>query len=76
MHYRMQKRGHIMFTKPSIRTIGIDVHKDSYTLSTYCPETDSHIGEITTSSCSKMVINYVKKLKKESGPNVTVISAY
>lgn len=65
-----------MFNKPSIRTIGIDVHKDTYALSTYCPETDSFIGEITTASESKMVINYVRKLQKESGPNVTIITGY
>lgn len=65
-----------MFNKSSIRTIGIDVHKDTYALSTYCPETDSFIGEITTASESKMVINYVRKLQKESGPNVTIITGY
>jgi transposase len=65
-----------MFNKSSIRTIGIDVHKDTYALSTYCPETETFIGEITTASESRMVINYVRRLQKESDPNVTVITGY
>jgi len=76
MHYRIQKRGHIMLNKTSIRTIGIDVHKDSFSLCTYCPETNSFVGEITTASSSKMVANYIKRLQKDVGPNVSVISGY
>ncbi|MBI9096803.1 MAG: hypothetical protein JEY71_18275 [Sphaerochaeta sp.] len=51
-----------MLNKTSIRTIGVDVHKDSYSLCTYCPEADSFVGEITMTSSSKMVTNYVKRL--------------
>ena len=76
MHYRMQKRGHIMSNKTSIRTIGIDVHKDSYSLCTYCPETNSFVGEITTESSSRMVANYIRRLQKDVGPNVSIISGY
>jgi len=76
MHYRMQKRGHIMFNKTSIRTIGIDVHKDSYSICTYCPQADSFGGEITLESSSKMVIKYVKRLQRDSGPNVSITCGY
>ncbi len=76
MHYRMQGRGHIMLNKVSIRTIGIDVHKESYSLCTYCPESDSFVGEITTASNSKMVVNYIKRLQKDVGLNVRIISGY
>lgn len=65
-----------MLEKTIIRTIGIDVHKESFSLCTYCPESDSFVGEITTASNSKMVVNYIKRLKKEVGPNVSVISGY
>jgi hypothetical protein len=32
-----------MLNKVSIRTIGIDVHKESFSLCTYCPESDSFV---------------------------------
>jgi len=65
-----------MLNKVSIRTIGIDVHKESYSLCTYCPESDSFVGEITTASNSKMVVNYIKRLQKDVGLNVRIISGY
>ncbi|MBI9095668.1 MAG: transposase [Sphaerochaeta sp.] len=65
-----------MLNKTSIRTIGVDVHKDSYSLCTYCPEADSFVGEITMTSSSKMVTNYVKRLQKDMGPNVSIVCGY
>ena len=65
-----------MFNKTSIRTIGIDVHKDSYSLCTYCPEADQFVGEITIASSSKLVTNYIRRLQKDVGPNVSIISGY
>jgi transposase len=64
-----------MLNKSSIRTIGVDVHKESYSLCTYCPESDSFVGEITMTSSSKMVANYVKRLK-DLEPNVSIIIGY
>jgi len=65
-----------MLNKSSIRTIGVDVHKESYSLCTYCPESDSFVGEITMTSSSKMVANYVKRLEKDLEPNVSIIIGY
>jgi transposase len=65
-----------MLNKSSIRTIGVDVHKESYSLCTYCPESDSFVGEITMTSSSKMVANYVKRLEKDMEPNVSIIIGY
>jgi transposase len=65
-----------MLNKTSIRTIGIDVHKESYSLCTYCPESDSFVWEITTTSSSKMVVNYIRRLQKDVGPDVSIISGY
>ncbi|MGB4408319.1 MAG: IS110 family transposase [Sphaerochaeta sp.] len=65
-----------MLNKSSIRTIGIDVHKESYSLCTYCPESDSFVGEITVASSSKMVANYIRRLQEDVGPDVSIISGY
>ena len=65
-----------MLNKTSIRTIGVDVHKDSYSICTYCPESDSFIGEIMMASSSKLVANYVKRLKKDLGPDDSIIIGY
>ncbi len=65
-----------MLNKTSIRTIGVDVHKDSYSICTYCPESDSFVGEIMMTSSSKLVTNYVKRLEKDLGPDNSIIIGY
>jgi hypothetical protein len=46
---------------PIVRTVGIDVHKDTYSICTFCPETDSFCGELTVASDARTVISYVRK---------------
>ena len=49
-----------------VRTIGIDVHKDSYSLSTFNPQSGSFVTECTTSAAPKSVVAYVDRLRKIS----------
>lgn len=49
-----------------VRTIGIDVHKDSYSLSTFNPQSGSFVAECTTSAATKSVVAYVDRLRKIS----------
>lgn len=52
-----------------LRTIGIDVHKDSYSLSAFDPKSTNFSAECTVAADSKSVIKYIHRLRKEiDGP--------
>ena len=59
-----------------VRTIGIDVHKDSYSLSTFNPQSGSFVAECTTSADPKSVVAYVDRLRKEMGVPVSIEVGY
>ena len=55
-----------------IRAIGIDVHKDSYSISAFNPQTTNFSAETTVAADSKSVITYLKRLKKEIAAPVKI----
>ncbi len=59
-----------------VRTIGIDVHKDSYSLSAFDPRSTNFSAECAIAADSKSVINYVHKLRKEIGTPVSIEVGY
>ena len=59
-----------------IRAIGIDVHKDSYSISAFDPQTTNFSAETTVAADSKSVITYLKRLKKEIAAPVTIEIGY
>jgi len=59
----------------TVINIGIDVHKDSYSLCSYSFATKQAFGQTRIASDSKLVIKYVRKLQ-ESQPNVEVLCGY
>lgn len=59
-----------------VRTIGIDVHKDSYSLSTFNPQSGSFVAECTTSADPKSVVAYVDRLRKEMDVPVSIEVGY
>ena len=59
-----------------VRTIGIDVHKDSYSLSTFNPQSGLFVAECTTSTDPKSVVAYVDRLRKEMGVPVSIEVGY
>ena len=74
--YRMQKEITSMLTKEIVRTIGIDVHSETYSISTYNPKTETFIGECTVEAEAKNVIRYVSKLRKETAIPVSIDVGY
>ena len=65
-----------MKTNEIVRTIGIDVHKDSYSLSTFNPQSGSFVAECTTVAAPKSVVAYVDRLRKEMGVPVSIEVGY
>ena len=65
-----------MLTKEIVRAIGIDVHSETYSISTYNPQTGSFIGECTVEADGKNVIRYVAKLRKEAAVPVSIEVGY
>ena len=61
----MQKEITSMLTNEIVRAIGIDVHSETYSISTYNPQTGTFIGECTVEADARNVIRYVAKLRKE-----------
>ena len=53
-------------SKLIIRSIGIDVHKDSYSLSAFDPENASFSAECRVAADSKSVINVCYTLKTDN----------
>lgn len=65
-----------MLTREIVRTIGIDVHKDSFSLSTFIPQSGSFVAECIMAADSQSVINYVKRLRKENDSTITYEVGY
>lgn len=59
-----------------VRAIGIDVHKDSYSLATFNPKSANFSAECTIVASSKGVIGYVRQLRKEIGTPVSIEVGY
>ena len=72
----MQKEITSMLTKEIVRTIGIDVHSETYSISTYNPQTETFIGECTVEADARNVIRYVSKLRKETAMPVSIDVGY
>lgn len=72
----MQKEITSMLTKEIVRTIGIDVHSETYSISTYNPHSESFIGECTIEAEAKNVIKYVARLRKETAVPVSIEIGY
>lgn len=65
-----------MLTNEIVRTIGIDVHSETYSISTCNPQTETFIGECTVEADAKNVIRYVSKLRKETAMPVSIDVGY
>ena len=63
-HYQNAKRRHNM---EIIIYVGMDVHKDSYSLCCYDPRTDRYLYEHKMKSTTANVIKYLESVKKELG---------
>lgn len=48
---------------PSVRTIGIDVHKDTYVISAFNPSDCTFSAECTVEASSRFVLNYLKRFE-------------
>ena len=72
----MQKEITSMLTNEIVRTIGIDVHSETYSISTYNPQTETFIGECTVEADARTVIRYVSKLRKETAIPVSIEIGY
>ena len=59
----------------SILYVGMDVHKDTYSVCTYDSKSDKYIYEHKMKACSKNVINYLKTIKEKMG-DVLFICGY
>jgi transposase len=62
-------------TMNSVINIGIDVHKDSYSLCSYSFATNQAFGQTRIGSDNDLVIKYVRRLQKEQ-PDVEVLCGY
>ena len=62
-------------TMNSLIHIGIDVHKDTYSLCSYSFQTSQAFGQTKIGSDNKLVIKYVEKLLK-SHPEAEVLCGY
>ena len=65
-----------MITKEIVRTIGIDVHAETYSISIYNPQSKSFIGECTVEAATKNIIKYVSRLRKETAMPVSIEVGY
>ena len=68
----MQKEITSMLTNEIVRTIGIDVHSQTYSISSYNPHAEAFIGECTVEADPKTVIRYIAKLRKETAVPVSI----
>ena len=56
--------------------IGMDVHSTNYTLSSYIFEEDKHFATVKLSPETNSILNYIKRIRKEYGDDVDVITGY
>lgn len=60
----------------SIVYVGMDVHKESYTLCCYCYDTDKVEYKQTIPSDYKLVLKYIESMRKKYGDNATFVCGY
>lgn len=60
----------------SILFVGIDVHKNSYSLCTYDKESGEISKEVKITSDAKLIKKYVNKIKEEYKDDITVKCGY
>ena len=60
----------------SIIYIGIDVHKDTYSICCYDPRTDRYIYEHKMKAATKNVLKYLENVKKQLGDDIMFICGY
>ena len=60
----------------SIVYVGMDVHKESYTLCCYCYDTDKVEYKQTIPSDYKLILKYIESMRKVYGEDVTFICGY
>ena len=56
--------------------IGMDVHSTNYTLSSYIFEEDKHFATVKLSPETNSILNYIKRIRKEYGDDIDVITGY
>lgn len=60
----------------SIVYVGMDVHKESYTLCCYCYDTDKVEYKQTIPSDYKLILKYMESMRNVYGENVTFVCGY
>ncbi len=60
----------------SIVYVGMDVHKESYTLCCYCYDTDRVEYKQTIPSDYKLILKYMESMRKVYGEDVTFVCGY
>lgn len=60
----------------SIVYVGMDVHKESYTLCCYCYDTDKVEYKQTIPSDCKLILKYMESMRNVYGENVTFVCGY
>lgn len=60
----------------SIVYVGMDVHKESYTLCCYCYDTDKVEYKQTIPSDYKLILKYMESMRKVYGEDATFICGY
>ena len=65
-----------MLINEIVRTIRIDVHSKTYSISTYNPHSELFIGECTIEAEVKNVFKYVARLRKETAVPVSIEAGY
>ena len=60
----------------SIVYVGMDVHKESYTLCCYCYDTDKVEYKQTILSDYKLILKYMESMRNVYGENVTFVCGY
>lgn len=53
-----------MLTYEIVRTIGINVHSETYSISTYNPQTETFIGEYTVEADARNAIRHVSQAQE------------
>lgn len=60
----------------SVVYVGMDVHKESYTLCCYCYDTDKVEYKQTIPSDYKLILKYMESMRKVYGEDATFICGY
>lgn len=60
----------------SIVYVGMDVHKESYTLCCYCYDTDKVEYKQTIPSDYKLILKYIESMRKVYGEDATFVCGY